>query len=188
MEPITCISNIGGSEDTSSKSHLSSADFEVIFESHYKKVYNFISFRINNHHDTEELVSQVFEKVMIKFYMYDETRSSMEAWIVGIAKNVVNDYFRAIKRQNIVSIDNVINLICGRSQPSEIVVKNDENKALVEVLSTLSQKERTIIAMKFSTGLKNTEIAEIMDISESNVGSILHRTLKKMRTKLEKEV
>jgi len=188
MEPSMSISNSIKLDTKHSNGLLSSSELEDIFESNYKKVYNFISFRINNHHDTEELVSQVFEKVIIKYYMYDNTRSTMEAWVIGIAKNIVNDYFRVLKRRNLVSIDNVLNLICGRFQPSEIVVKNEENKELIKVLNTLTDKERTIVAMKFSTGLKNKEIAQIMNLSESNVGSILFRTLKKMRAKLESEV
>jgi len=33
---------------------------ESIYRQHYKNVYNYIGFRINNHHDAEELASLVF--------------------------------------------------------------------------------------------------------------------------------
>jgi len=55
-------------------------------------------------------------------------------------------------------------------------------------LAKLSDKERNIIALKYAAELKNTDIAEIMGISDSNVGVILFRSLKKLRKELEKEV
>lgn len=42
--------------------------------------------------------------------------------------------------------------------------------------------------MKFAAELKNTDIADIMGLSVSNVGVILYRSLKKLRKELEKEV
>jgi DNA-directed RNA polymerase specialized sigma24 family protein len=41
--------------------------------------------------------------------------------------------------------------------------------------------------LKFAAELKNTDIAEVMGISDSNVGVILFRSLKKLRKELEKE-
>ena len=41
--------------------------------------------------------------------------------------------------------------------------------------------------MKFGGDLNNREIAEIMTLSESNVGSILYRSMKKLRKEIEKE-
>ncbi|MFD2875532.1 sigma-70 family RNA polymerase sigma factor [Paenibacillus rhizoplanae] len=47
-------------------------------------------------------------------------------------------------------------------------------------LDTLSPKERNLIALKFGADLKNTEIARITGISESNVGVILYRSMRKI--------
>ena len=41
---------------------MDTQQLEVIYHRHYKNVYNYIAFRINNHFDAEELVSTVFEK------------------------------------------------------------------------------------------------------------------------------
>jgi RNA polymerase sigma-70 factor (ECF subfamily) len=78
---------------------IDAAVFENIFEAHYKRVYNFCAYRINNHHDTEDLVSTVFEKVIAKYGAYRPSNVPLEAWIITIAKNVVNDYFRKNKKR-----------------------------------------------------------------------------------------
>ena len=166
---------------------IQAGEFQKWYEAHYKRVYNYISFRINNHHDTEELVSQVFERVITKYHTYDPDRSSPEVWLMGIARNTITDYFRARKKGSPVSLDQIADFISGNGQPDEIAVINENNRSLIEALSRLSEKERNIVALKFAAGLKNTEIAEVMGISDSNIGVILFRGLKKLRGELEKE-
>ena len=153
----------------------------------YKRVYNYISYRINNHHDTADLVSQVFERVIQKYSTYDPKRSAFEAWLMTIARNTVTDYLRKQKRAFNISLDSVIDFISGRSQPEEIIVVNESNASLVKALAKLNEKERNVVALKFAAELKNTDIAKVMGISDSSVGVILFRSLKKLRKELEKE-
>jgi RNA polymerase sigma-70 factor (ECF subfamily) len=160
--------------------------FESIFEDHYKRVYNFCAYRINNHHDTEDLVSMVFEKVITKYSTYRPSGVPLEAWIITIAKNVVNDYFRQNKKKAI-PLGFVSDAAASASQPEEILITSEDNAALMRALNVLTEKERTIVAMKFAASLRNVDIASIMSLSESNVGAIIHRSLKKMRRVLEGE-
>jgi RNA polymerase sigma-70 factor (ECF subfamily) len=168
---------------------ISAAIFEGIFEAHYKRVYNFCAYRINNHHDTEDLVSMVFEKVVAKYGTYRPSSVPFEAWIITIAKNVVNDYFRQKKKRKQVPLDFVNNAEASASggQPEEMLMIRENNAALMRALNALNGKERTIVAMKFAASIRNADIASVMSLSESNVGAIIHRSLKKMRRILEGE-
>ncbi|MNF04875.1 RNA polymerase sigma factor SigX [compost metagenome] len=51
-------------------------------------------------------------------------------------------------------------------------------------LDALSAKERNIVALKFGADLKNTEIASLTGMSESNVGVILYRSMKKLKAEI----
>jgi RNA polymerase sigma-70 factor (ECF subfamily) len=168
---------------------LNAAVFEGIFEAHYRRVYNFCAYRINNHHDTEDLVSTVFEKVIRNYGAYRPSAVPVEAWIITIAKNVVNDYFRQSKKRAHIPLDFVNDAAVSApgGQPEETLITTEDNAALMRALNTLTDKERTIVAMKFAASLRNVDIASIMSQSESNVGAIIHRSLKKMRRILEGE-
>ena len=166
---------------------INAAVFESIFEAHYKRVYNFCAYRINNHDETEDLVSAVFEKVIAKYNTYRPSNVPLEAWIITIAKNVVNDYFRQNKKRASIPLEFVNDAATSGGLPEEILITRENNAALMRALNTLNEKERTIVAMKFAASLKNTDIASIMSLSESNVGAIIHRSLKKMRRVLEGE-
>ena len=162
--------------------------FTVVYEANYKRVYNYISYRINNHNDTEDLVSQVFCRVLQKYASYNPKLAPLEAWIIGIAKNCVADYFRKQKKQgNNVALDKVVSIIAGDKQPDEIIVVAEKNKKLISALDKLKAKERHIVALKYAAELKNVDIAQIMEISENNVGVILHRSLKKLKNMLAEE-
>jgi RNA polymerase sigma-70 factor (ECF subfamily) len=173
-------------KEQKSRIDIDVSEFKEIYETYYKRVFNYVSYRINNHQDTGDIVSQVFERVIQRYSTYDPKRSVFEAWLIGIARNTVTDYLRSQRKNFNVSLDYIINLISGSSQPEEVIVANENNTHLIKALSKLSDKERNVVALKFAAELKNTDIAKITGISDSNVGVILFRSLKKLRKELEK--
>lgn len=160
---------------------------EAIYRKYYKNVYNYISFRINNHFDSEELANTVFENVIRKFHTYKPERAPTEAWIIGIAKNVITDYLRSRKHTYFISLEDVFGLASSAERPEEVAVRNEEHRELIHAMSKLKDKERQILSMKFATDLKAREIADILGISESNAGVTAHRAIKKLMKLMGKE-
>ena len=161
-------------------------DFTYIFESYYKKVYNYIYYRVNCHYTAEDLVSQVFEKVMYKIDVYSKEKSPFEVWLFAIARNTVNDYLRSTTKYRFLSIDVIKDLVSRKKTPEDIIETTETNDELLKALKTLDVREQNIIALKFGAELKNVEIAEILDLTESNVGVILYRAMKKLKKELER--
>ncbi|OAA90281.1 ECF RNA polymerase sigma factor SigD [Clostridium ljungdahlii] len=125
---------------------------------------------------------------MIKINTYSEDKSPFEVWLFAIARNVINDYFRRLKKHKVFSMDKLQKVISTEKNPEDVFVKSETNDELLKALNILNTKERNIIAFKFGANLKNKEIAEIIGITESNVGVILYRTMKKLKKELEREV
>ena len=155
-----------------------------IYNNHYSNVYNYIAYRINNHHDAEELASLVFERAISAWARYDPAKSP-EAWLIGIAKNAVTDYLRARGRRRVVGLDAIVNFRTFENLPDEVAVLNEEHRELVLAMAKLKYKERQILSLKFATELKSYEIAEILKMSESAVRVAASRAVKKLRTILE---
>lgn len=163
------------------------ADFTYIFATYYKRIYNYIYYRINSHHSAEDLTSQIFEKVMRRIDTYDKKKAPFEVWLFVIAKNVVNDYFRELKKNKFFSIDSIKELKSSKKSPEDITVTEETNEQLLKALKSLDMRERNIIALKFGANFKNVEVAEILNLTESNVGVILYRLMKKLKKELERE-
>lgn len=160
---------------------------ESMYRQYYKNVYNYIAFRINNHFDSEDLVSSVFENAIRKFHTYQPDKSPIEGWLIGIAKNVVTDYLRSKKHRFFVPLDEIIGLISPTKQLEEIIVINEENKALIQAMAQLKDTERQVLSIKFATNLKNNQISKILGLSDSNVGVIIHRSIQKLTKIMDKE-
>ena len=71
---------------------------EDIYLAYHDKVSAYIRGKVDNHHDAEDLVSQVFEKVYSKLHTFDEGKASLSTWIYTITRNTVTDYFRSQRR------------------------------------------------------------------------------------------
>jgi RNA polymerase sigma factor (sigma-70 family) len=85
------------------------------------------------------------------------------------------------------AIENKIELIQDNERlPSTVDVEKSfqeqqEKELLQSFLLELSEREHDLVALKYGAGLSNREIARTMGLSESNVGSILHRTVTNLR-------
>lgn len=161
--------------------------FTYIFENYSQRVYNYIYYRVNSHYTAEDLMSTVFEKIMLKIDSYSEKKASFEVWLFAIARNVLNDHFRSLKRHTFFSLDIIRDLISKQPGPEEKVIANEANNKLLNCLKSLSEEERHIIALKFGANLKNVEIAEVLGTSSNNVGVMLFRIIKKLKILMEKE-
>jgi len=170
------------------KYEVKEQEFAYIFETYYKRVYNSIYYRVHCQYVSEDLTSQVFEKIMLKIHTYNEEKSYFEVWLFTIVRNVVNDYFRSQKKHQWISIESILHLKSESKEPEELMINAEAKDELLEAVKTLNVDERNLVACKFGANLKNKEIAQVLGISESNVGVKLYRIMKKLKTKLREEV
>jgi RNA polymerase sigma-70 factor (ECF subfamily) len=77
----------------------------------------------------------------------------------------------------------------ARSQaPLEALEQDEFRRLLQSKMSLLSEIERDVIALKFSDGLNNTEIAAMLNITPNHLGVVLHRALQRLRDAMTEEV
>ena len=69
----------------------------------------------------------------------------------------------------------------GSPTPEDEAELSLRREAVRAALGSLDGQERDLIALKFAGGLSNAEIARVLRMSESNVGTRLHRTITKLR-------
>ncbi len=101
----------------------------------------------------------------------------MSTWIHRIVINASIDFLRKQKKES-VSFDEV-------EIPHEDSYKEDDP---LELLSSLEEKDRTIVILKYMEEWKLEEIAEILEMNVSTVKARLYRALKKLKILLEPEV
>ncbi|MCP5099233.1 MAG: sigma-70 family RNA polymerase sigma factor [Chloroflexi bacterium] len=159
-----------------------SIDWNALYADHIGRIFNFFRYRVGDNATAEDLTAVTFEKAWVKRHQFRGDADSFVSWLYAIARNVANDYYR--KRPDTVALDDVANLATGTNL-SDTVAQTLEFAQLVQAINQLLDRERDVITLKYGAALNNRQIAAQLQLSESNVGSILHRTIKKLRQQLE---
>jgi len=164
------------------KQDKSSRDaFAELYDEYLDKVYRYIQYRVNNMHLAEDLTSSVFEKALANFEKYSSDKASFSTWIFAIARNTVIDYYRVDGKRHTVPVEEAADKPSGDLSPEEEFEKKEEVRRLRTCLAQLPDEEQEIIRLKFGAELNNRQIAKILGMSESNVGTRLYRAVKKLR-------
>lgn len=162
-------------------------DFEVIFETYYTRIFKYIRFRVDCEYTAEDLTSQVFEKVLTRYRTFRANRSPFEVWLIAIARNTVNDYYRRQQKRKLFSLDLFKESASREQGPEDRTLIREAETELNLALQTLKPLERHILALKYGAGMKNVQIAEFTGLNESHVGVTLFRATKKLKMDLERE-
>ena len=188
MQQFTIINTLT-KRRTEEKSLDNENEFIHIFETYYKRIYNYMYYRTSCSATSEDLASKVFEKIMLNLCKYEEKKGSLDVWIFAIARNVSNDHFRLLKKHSFLSFsfDSLSHLVSKMKTPEDTLLATEASHKLSEAINNLDERERHIIALKFYGCLKNNAIAKILNITENNVGVIIYRSMKKLKNKLEGE-
>lgn len=119
--------------------------FTYIFNTYSKRVYNYICYRINCHYTAEDLTSKVFEKVILNIDSYSQKKASFEIWVFAIARNVLNDYFRSLKRHKLFSLDMITDLISKQPSPEDKAIAEEATDKLLNCEETQYVEDGTDI-------------------------------------------
>lgn len=165
-------------------------NFGKLYELHHPIIFGYIRKRIENQQLAEDLASKTFEKALKAIDSFQWQGVSFRAWLFRIARNVLNDYFRAKGRHpKDVSWDVIAPIMKDKGlKPDEVAVRDDDEMALYELMAELDKDEQYLLYYKFFENLKNVDIAKITGLSETNVGTKLYRIRKRMKDKLEREI
>lgn len=173
-------------EDKSQKQRL-----EEIYNDYSRYVKNIVlKFYPDLTEESEDIVQQVFVLVIKnkdKFVKFPEkiVKSMLYYYTKSISINLLKR--RNIKETSMVryaedkgiTVDNK-----GDDLPKNMIKKEYITKAK-KIINSLPYPEKEIIVMKYIYGMKNVEIAEVLDLTETNVGTMLQRSLKKVKQEME---
>ena len=153
-------------------------DWNAVFTEQLPRVYNYFRYRLSNEADIQELTSRTFEKAWRARERYRRERAGVATWLLRIAHNVAIDHLRLLRDSE--SLEGIADPMSEGGPELEEESSSDMSR-LKSLIPTLPTRERELLALKYGAGANNREIAQITGLSESNVGTILHRTVQVLR-------
>jgi len=162
--------------------------FDELYEHFFPRIYNLIYARVKNSSVADDIVSDVFEKLVEHLGSFDSTKASFTTWLSRIATRTLTDYYRwQSHRQNVEWNDVFSPSVDEKERPEGQLLVKEGKSELLMALGKLSEREQRIIELKFWGEMSNKEIAETLDVSAANVGVILFRAMGSLRKILGEE-
>lgn len=164
---------------------LSQAGDESAFRQLYRiflpKVYGYIASRIEHRQDAEDITSRVFSKVVEHVQRFKSRgEGSFSAWVFTIARNELNQAYRQKSPETWFDRDEVI----YPAFESDLQQK-EMFRQVQKAMSSLSERQAEVIRLRFFAGLRNKEIAALLNLDERTIAAHISRAVENLRLKLE---
>jgi RNA polymerase sigma-70 factor (ECF subfamily) len=165
----------------------SAEGFAALYDCYAPRVYTYIRYRVDDIPTAEDLTAQAFEQVLVHLPRFRPEKAPFGAWLFGIVRHTVSHYRRVQKRQHWLSLDMLLHRASDAPVPEAEAISNETHRQLLHAVAGLSERERDLIALKFAGEMSNRQIARLTGLSESNVGVVLYRSLRRLRSMLDEQ-
>lgn len=145
--------------------------FDTLIERHKDRVFMYIYHAVKNEELANDIFQDTFFKVIttLKQGRYVEN-GHFPAWITRIAHNLIIDYFRQTKAENLQSTDDEDINILNRKELSDGTIEDDIVTSQIHsdvrrLVSALPETQREVLEMRFYKNMSFKEIAESTGVS-----------------------
>lgn len=165
--------------------------FGELVRRHQGSVINYFHRYTRNIETARELSQEVFLRIFKARKRYRPT-AKFTTYLFRVAHNLAINTIIAKKRPISVPLetedpDTVDPVLASESDnPEEAILVSEESRFIEDALSSLSERERSVLIMKYTLDMSYAEIADATGDSESAVDSLLMRAKRKLKRELEK--
>lgn len=160
------------------RSETDTVAWNAVYTRELPRIYNYFRYRFGDNAVAEDLTSTTFEKAWRGRERYRRDLAAFSTWLLTIARNVATDHLRRAHIE--IPLDTLVE-VPANDPPDAVYARRAELAQLTRLLAQLPDRERELIAFKYGAELNNRQIAQLTGLSESNVGTILHRAVGRLR-------
>ncbi|UTW61532.1 sigma-70 family RNA polymerase sigma factor [bacterium SCSIO 12741] len=160
-----------------------SAQFEVLYKRYFLPVFRFVRQRVGSHHDAGDITSLVFAKALHQLHRFEPRGIAFGSWLFRLASNEVNNHYRQLKKERTLFVSDRDSETMADWGGEELHDQNPEERRslLIQLLRELPQADVELIELRFFEQRSFREIAEILQLTETNARVKVHRVVDKMR-------
>jgi len=153
-------------------------NWDALYAHEAPRIYNYFRFRLGSDSDVEELTARTFEHAWRSRSRYRRDLAGFATWLFKVAQNIGTDYLRA--RREHLPLEAAVDVTL-EGTPERDAEQRSNLKRLALLCAALPERERELVALKYGAVINNRMIAQLTGLSESNVGTILHRVVQTLR-------
>ena len=151
----------------------------MLYEEHFDKIYRYVTLKIGDRTEAEDLTQQVFLKALQSISSFRWKGIPFSAWLFRIAHNQVVDYFRKKKRYATAPLNESI--ASSDIDPQLAVEQKLDMEQILLATKQLTEAQRGVISLRFASELSIAHVAKIMGKSEGAVKALQHSAIVALR-------
>ncbi|MBQ1307836.1 MAG: sigma-70 family RNA polymerase sigma factor [Erysipelotrichaceae bacterium] len=151
--------------------------FEELLEKYRNNVEAYVKYKVSFASDRDDLLQEIYLQAYEKFNTLNNGEA-FKAWILTIARNKVNDYYRSRARDMSVPLEENIPVVS---------IHRTVDETVRETLRSLSVSDREILYLFYWDELSLKEISERLKLPEGTIKSRLHYARKRFKERYPKE-
>lgn len=156
---------------------------ESVYEEYFSQIYNYVYYKLLNRENAEDIVSQVFMKVLKNLHLFDSEKASMKTWLFRITDHTLIDHYRKTRPTSSIDDENAgfENTLSVDFEEEYNRILNPKRRMVLDAIRDLPEKDRTFIYYRYFMNISNREIAQRMQMNENTVSAIMARARNKLR-------
>ncbi len=161
--------------------------FRQLYRYYFRRVYTYISYRVGRVQDAEDLTAETFLKALAGLPHFRwRGKGSFAAWLFRIAHNLVSNFYRAGEKvPDPIPPEMLPDLPGDAMMPGDALARKELLARLRRLIGMLSPRQQEIVTLRFFGGLRNKEIAVLLDLDERTVAAHLSRGVRRLRALYE---
>ena len=153
--------------------------FARLYEAHFDRIYRYLVLRIGNKAEAEDMTQQVFVKAFESIPSFRWKGVPLSAWLFRIARNMVIDHVRKIKKRPTVPFEE--SLVSSDSNTQLEIERKLDIEQLVSATKRITTAQRQVISLRFAGGLSIAEVARVMGKNQGAVKALQHSAIVALR-------
>ena len=160
------------------------AAFDRLYAQYYDKLYRTACMITGSRADGEDVTQETF----IKMYLHCAELKKDEQFRYWLYRILNRTAWQLAKKQSREKPQEQILELADKSMtadsPDKIVLQDERDRAMIEAVRSLEQRQRTAVILYYYNGLGTKEIARVMECMEGTVKSRLFAARKNLKSLL----
>lgn len=132
----------------------------------------------------EEIARDAVQETFLRLAKADHQKVShhLAPWLFRVCRTRALDLLRKEARMSPADDATLARTADVGPSPANRAEVSDSAAQALRMVETLPENQREVVRLKFQGGLSYKEIAEVTELSVTNVGFLLHTAIKSLRT------
>jgi RNA polymerase sigma-70 factor (ECF subfamily) len=155
--------------------------FRDLYRALYGPVSRYLRRRVSRAADAEELVGQVFFRLLESLDRIDPRKGTVLVYALSMARNALVDEARS--RAGLVPEEAAAAVPDSQAGPLERLLGDEDAMKVRSELAKLPAETRELLMLRFGDGLRFAEIAQVLGLSEAAVRQRTSRAVRELRSR-----